>query len=83
MSLCKEQAECRQLQTIIDSDHSLPSTIIYPKIKDKIQEISFDQFGNYFIQKVIDYLTLEQISEILYKKITHNFGTLVKLWTTR
>ena len=73
VSLCKEQIECRQLQAILDADPSLSSNIIYPKIKDKIQEISFDQFGNYFIQKVISYLTLEQISEILYKKVSHNF----------
>ena len=73
VNLCKEQIECRQLQSILDANPTLASNVIYPKIKDKIQEISFDQFGNYFIQKVIQYLTIEQISEILYKKISHNF----------
>ena len=73
VSVCKEQMECRLLQNILDEKPFLASRIIYQKIKDKIQEISFDQFGNYFIQKVIDYLNIEQISEILLKKISHNF----------
>ena len=73
VNACKGQIECRQLQGIIEAEPSLASKIIYPKIKDKIQEISFDQFGNYFIQKVIEYLNDEQIFEILQKKISINF----------
>jgi hypothetical protein len=52
--LCKEQLECRQLQKLIDDNPSIASALLYNKIKDKVQEISFDQFGNYFIQKVIE-----------------------------
>ena len=33
MSLYKEQIECRQLQSIIDSNPALASNLIYPKIK--------------------------------------------------
>ena len=73
VSACKEQTECRLLQNLIDEKPFLASRIIYQKIKDKIQEISFDQFGNYFIQKVIENLNIDQISEILIKKISHNF----------
>ena len=73
VNLCKEQIECRQLQKILEEKPSIASNIIYYKIKDKIQEISFDQFGNYFIQKVIEYLTEDQIKEILYQKISPNF----------
>ena len=73
VSAYKGQIECRQLEGIIEAEPSLASKIIYPKIKDKIQEISFDQFGNYFIQKVIEHLTDEQIFEILQKKISINF----------
>jgi hypothetical protein len=60
--------ECRLLQKKIDEDPSIASNIIYDKIKDKVQEISCYQFGNYFIQKVIDNLNEEQIHEFLYKK---------------
>ena len=73
VGLCKEQAECRQLQKILELNPSLASNVIYSKIKEKIQEISFDQFGNYFIQKVIENLNDDQIREILYKKLSHNF----------
>ena len=73
VTLCKEQMECRLLQKKIEDDPSLASTVIYDKIKDKVQEISCDQFGNYFIQKVIEYLNEEQIKELLQKKISSNF----------
>ena len=73
VTLCKEQIECRLLQKKIDEDPSLASNVIYDKIKDKIQEISCDQFGNYFMQKVIENLNFDQISELLYKKISPNF----------
>ena len=49
VTLCKEQIECRLLQKKIDEDPSLASNVIYDKIKDKVQEISCDQFS--FIKK--------------------------------
>ena len=73
VTLCKEQMECRLLQKKIDEDPTLASEVIYDKIKDKIQEISCDQFGNYFIQKVIEHLNDDQIKELLYKTISSNF----------
>jgi len=73
VTLCREQIECRLLQKKIDAEPSLASNVIYDKIKDKIQELSCDQFGNYFIQKVIENLNYDQISELLYKKISPNF----------
>lgn len=76
VNLCKEQAECRYLQKKISENPKLAYEIIYPKIKDKIIELSCDQFGNYFIQKVIEYLKIEQISELLQKKISNQFRSL-------
>ena len=69
VTLCKEQIECRLLQKKIDEDPSLASNVIYEKIKDKVQEISCDQFGNYFMQKVIENLNFDQVKELLIKKI--------------
>ena len=76
VNLCKEQTECRYLQKKISENPKLAYEVIYPKIKDKIIELSCDQFGNYFIQKVIEYLKIEQISELLYKKISNHFRSL-------
>ena len=76
VNLCKEQTECRYLQKKISENPKLAYEIIYPKIKDKIIELSCDQFGNYFIQKVIENLKIEQISELLQKKISNQFRAL-------
>ena len=73
VTLCKEQIDCRLLQKMIDENPSIASSILYDKIKDKVQEISCDQFGNYFIQKVIEHLNINQIDELLHKKISPNF----------
>ena len=75
-NLCKEQLECRILQKKLDDNPSLASDFVYNKIKDKFYELSLDQFGNYFIQKVIEYLNIEHIKEILYKKIPTHFRCL-------
>ena len=75
-NLCKEQLECRILQKKLEENPSLASNFIYSKIKDKFYEISLDQFGNYFIQKVIQYLNSEHIEELLYKKIPSHFRCL-------
>jgi hypothetical protein len=76
INLCKEQTECRYLQKKISENPKIASDIIYPKIKDKIYELSCDQFGNYFIQKVIEHLNMDQISELLQKKISNQFRSL-------
>ncbi len=76
VNLCKEQTECRYLQKKITENPKLAYEVIYPKVKDKIIELSCDQFGNYFIQKVIEHLKIEQISELLYKKISNHFRSL-------
>ena len=75
-NLCKEQIKCRILEKKLEENPSLASSYIYNKIKDKFYEISLDQFGNYFMQKVIEYLNMEHIKEILYKKIPTHFRCL-------
>ena len=74
--LCKEQLECRILQKKLDENPSFASDFIYNKIKDKFYDLSLDQFGNYFIQKVIEYLNIEHIKELLYQKIPAHFRYL-------
>lgn len=75
-TLCKEQAGCRLLQKKIDECPSVASEIIYPKILNIIIELSCDQFGNYFIQKVIEYLSPAHIEDFLKNKITPNFAPM-------
>ena len=75
-TLCKEQAGCRLLQKKIDEAPSIASDIIYPKIESIIIELSCDQFGNYFVQKVIEYINKEQLEDLLKNKIPKNFAPM-------
>ena len=74
--LCKDQMECRILQQKLEENPSLASNYFYNKIKDKFHEISSNQFGNYFVQKVIQYLNIEHIQELLFKKLPPYFRCL-------
>ena len=76
VSFCKEQSGCRLLQKKIDENPQIASEVIYPKIRDKIKELSNDQFGNYFVQKIIEYITPEQLEDLLKNKIAIIFREL-------
>ena len=53
INICKNQKGCRYLQQLIDENHKLANQKIYYIIKNKINEISLDSFGNY-LYKYID-----------------------------
>ena len=57
------------------NQNSIQNNILNKKKEENLINncVSCDQFGNYFIQKVIEYLNEEQIKELLYKKISPNF----------
>ena len=72
-TICKNQTGCRFLQRKIDENPKISSELIYPVISNKIRELTLDSFGNYFIQKIIEKLTINQINEILNNQISENF----------
>ncbi len=72
-TICKNQTGCRFLQRKIDENPKISSELIYPIISNKIRELTLDSFGNYFIQKIIEQLTINQIKEILNDQISENF----------
>ncbi len=72
-TICKNQTGCRFLQRKIDENPKISSELIYPIISDKIRELTLDSFGNYFIQKIIEQLSINQINEILNGQISENF----------
>jgi hypothetical protein len=76
ISVCKEQAGCRILQKKLDENPQIAVDVIYPKIRDHIKELSNDQFGNYFVQKIIEYITNEQLEDLLTNKIATIFREL-------
>ena len=73
---CKEQFGCRLLQKIIDDNPNYASEVFYPKIRDKFTEISCELFGNYFIQKLLDYLKMSDLEEIVQRIIPNSFRNI-------
>ena len=84
ISLAKEQSTCRYLQQKIDSEHRLANEYFFSTILSSIQELIVNQFGNYLIQKIIEYISDDQIYEIVteirptfYEICTNFYGTRV------
>ena len=71
--LAKNQSGCRYLQKKIQEHPNIASDLIFPVIKDKIIDLTLDAFGNYFIQKVIEYLSLTELNEIFTKYLSVYF----------
>ena len=70
--LCRNQSGCRFLQKKIDENPKIVLSI-FSLIKNKINNLIIDPFGNYFIQKLLEYLNLNQINEIITNYINKNF----------
>lgn len=71
--LAKNQSGCRYLQKKIQEHPNIASDLIFPVIKDNIIDLTLDAFGNYFIQKVIEYLTITELKEIFTKYLSVYF----------
>ena len=61
---------------IIDDNPNYASEVFYPKIRDKFTEISCELFGNYFIQKLLDYLKMSDLEEIVQRIIPNSFRNI-------
>jgi hypothetical protein len=71
--ICREQSGCRLLQKKIDEQPKQASEIYYKIIQNSITDLSCDQFGNYFVQKIIEHISLEQLDDLLKKRISNSF----------
>ena len=82
--LAKNQNGCRYLQKRVDNNKELVPTLFFPYILGHFQELSNDQFGNYYIKIIIKYLPDEMINKLIslmnpyFGNIgTNQFGTKV------
>ena len=83
-NLAKYQNGCRYLQKRIENNQKLVPTLFFPNILGHIQELSNDQFGNYYIKIIIKYLPEEMIYKLIQlihpsipKIGTNQYGTKV------
>ena len=70
--LGKDQGACRYLQSMLDNNPNETIHDLYNSICQNILQLVCDPFGNYLIQKIISYLTQEQLIEIM-KIISSSF----------
>ena len=63
--LIKDQSSCRFIQEKIQMNPSFANDLLFPQLKNSLQELICDQFGNYFFQVLFDVLSFENISEFL------------------
>ncbi|EOA22347.1 hypothetical protein CARUB_v10002964mg [Capsella rubella] len=76
--MAKDQLGCRFLQKLIEQGRFLDVVIIYEEVINHVTELSMDQFGNYFIQKLLQVCDEEQRTQILIR-LTSRPGLLVKV----
>lgn len=72
--LSKNKKGCKQLQKVLTEHPELANEQFYTAIKNHITSISMNSFGNYFIQKLFDYLSMDKLKEILLKSFKPNFN---------
>lgn len=76
--LAKDQNCCRFLQSIFDKGNREDFDRIFLAIIDHVVELTTDPFGNYFIQKLVEVCTEEQLTRIVYK-ISEIGGELLRI----
>lgn len=72
VSSAKDQNRCREIQNIIDSNSSQIINSVLSEISDNLDELVLDQFGNYLIQKLFDYLSDDSLDQIYTKVFAYN-----------
>ena len=63
--LIKTQMGCRILVEKIKNNEEFANKLLFPDIKNNLEELSQDSFGSYFIQNLLDILNLDNINIFL------------------
>ncbi|XP_074557600.1 uncharacterized protein LOC141813529 [Curcuma longa] len=76
--LAKDQNHCRSLQSILDKGKRKDFDKIFLALIDHVVELMTDQFGNYFLQKLVEVCKEHQITHLIYK-ISLSDGELLRI----
>lgn len=72
-SLASDQGGCRHLQKLVEEDPIKSVPIIYQPLVDEILKLVNDPFGNYLIQKLFQFLSPDQLQQIIVIFSPHIF----------
>ena len=82
--IAKNQNGCRYLQNMISANQEILKNLFFPKILEHIKELSNNQFANYLVKKVFQYLSEDMLLELIQSLVpvidqigTNQYGTRV------
>jgi len=82
--IAKNQNGCRYLQNMISANPEILKNLFFPKILEHIKELSNNQFANYLVKKIFQYLSEDMLLELIQSLIpvidqigTNQYGTRV------
>ena len=82
--IAKNQNGCRYLQNMISANPDILKNLFFPKILEHIKELSNNQFSNYLVKKIFQYLSENMLLELIQSLIpvidqigTNQYGTRV------
>ena len=64
-NIAKIQSGCRYLEKKIEDNPELVENLFFNNILSFVEELSNDQFGNYFIKKIFNYLSENKILQLI------------------
>ncbi|KAG6484716.1 uncharacterized protein LOC122008555 [Zingiber officinale] len=76
--LAKDQNHCRSLQSMFDKGKQEDFDKIFLAVIDHVVELMTDQFGNYFLQKLVEVCKQHQITHLIFK-ISLSDGELLRI----
>lgn len=85
VKLATDQFGCRFLQKKLESptESNLVRDLMYEQIKGCFLDLILDSFGNYLIQKLCEYLTLDQKTFLIQSIYSHVFQISINQYGTR
>ncbi|AGO11717.1 AaceriADL056Wp [[Ashbya] aceris (nom. inval.)] len=85
LQLATDQYGCRFLQRKLENpaESNQVRDLMYSQIKPYLLDLILDPFGNYLIQKLCEYLTLDQKTSMIQDIYTHVFEISINQYGTR